>query len=41
MFFDPERITAMREMIVADTEDARRKAVMKLLPFNVRTSTKY
>ncbi|MDP7558856.1 MAG: PEP/pyruvate-binding domain-containing protein, partial [Candidatus Marinimicrobia bacterium] len=33
MFFDPERITAMREMIVADTEDARRKAVMKLLPF--------
>ena len=33
MFFDPERITAMREMIVAETEDARRKAVMKLLPF--------
>jgi len=33
MFFDPERITAMREMIVAETEEARRKAVMKLLPF--------
>ena len=33
MFFDPDRITAMREMIVADTEDERRKAIMKLLPF--------
>lgn len=33
MFFDPERIMAMREMIVAETEEARRKAVMKLLPF--------
>lgn len=33
MFFDPERITAMREMIVAETEEARRQAVMKLLPF--------
>jgi len=33
MFFDPERIMAMREMIVADTESERRKAVMKLLPF--------
>ena len=33
MFFDPERIQAMREMIVARTEAERRQAVMKLLPF--------
>jgi len=33
MFFEPERISAMREMIVAEDEEARRKAVMKLLPF--------
>jgi pyruvate,orthophosphate dikinase len=33
MFFDPERILAMREMIVAETEKERRKAVMKLLPY--------
>ena len=33
MFFDPERIKAVREMIVAQDEVARRKAVMKLLPF--------
>ncbi|MCF7797588.1 MAG: pyruvate, phosphate dikinase [Lentisphaeria bacterium] len=33
MFFDPERISAMREMIVAEDETARRKAIMKLLPF--------
>lgn len=33
MFFDPERITAMREMIVAETEEERRKALMKLLPY--------
>ncbi len=33
MFFDPERIMAMREMIVAENESNRRKAVMKLLPF--------
>lgn len=33
MFFDPERISAMREMIVAENEEARRKAIMKLLPF--------
>jgi len=33
MFFDPERILAIREMIVADTEEQRRKAIMKLLPF--------
>ncbi|MCX7013402.1 MAG: pyruvate, phosphate dikinase, partial [Candidatus Sumerlaeota bacterium] len=33
MFFAPERIKAMREMIVAENEADRRKAVMKLLPF--------
>jgi pyruvate,orthophosphate dikinase len=33
MFFEGERIKPMREMIVADTEEARRKALDKLLPF--------
>ncbi|MCX5769421.1 MAG: pyruvate, phosphate dikinase [Candidatus Hydrogenedentes bacterium] len=33
MFFDPERIIHMREMILAENEDTRRKAVMKLLPY--------
>ncbi|MCF6286599.1 MAG: pyruvate, phosphate dikinase, partial [Candidatus Hydrogenedentes bacterium] len=33
MFFEPERIIHMREMILADNEADRRKAVMKLLPF--------
>ena len=33
MFFEPERIIHMREMILADSEADRRKAVMKLLPF--------
>ncbi len=33
MFFDPKRIMAMREMIVAENEEERRRAVMKLLPF--------
>lgn len=33
MFFDPTRIMAMREMIVAETPQERKKAVMKLLPF--------
>ncbi|HEX3026189.1 MAG TPA: pyruvate, phosphate dikinase, partial [Clostridia bacterium] len=32
MFFDPDRIPAMREMIVAKTEQQRRKALDKLLP---------
>ena len=32
MFFDADRIMAMREMIVADNEDDRRKALAKLLP---------
>ena len=33
MFFEGERITAMREMILADSEKDRRKALGKLLPF--------
>ncbi len=33
MFFEAERIPAIREMIVADSEEARRKALAKLLPF--------
>ena len=32
MFFDPERISAMREMIVSRTQEQRRKALDKLLP---------
>ncbi|HVW55042.1 MAG TPA: pyruvate, phosphate dikinase [Rhizobiaceae bacterium] len=32
MFFDGERIVAMREMILADTEEGRRSALAKLLP---------
>jgi pyruvate,orthophosphate dikinase len=32
MFFDGDRIVAMREMILADTEDDRRAALAKLLP---------
>ena len=32
MFFDPDRIPAMREMIVASTEEQRRIALAKLLP---------
>ncbi len=33
MFFDPKRIIHMREMILAEDEETRRKAVMKLLPY--------
>jgi pyruvate,orthophosphate dikinase len=33
MFFGDDRITPMREMILADTEQARAKALAKLLPF--------
>jgi len=33
MFFDPERIIHMREMIIASTVDARRAALEKLLPY--------
>lgn len=32
MFFAPDRIKAMREMILSDTEEERRKALSKLLP---------
>ena len=32
MFFDGDRIVAMREMILADNEDGRRAALAKLLP---------
>jgi pyruvate,orthophosphate dikinase len=32
MFFDGDRIVAMREMILADDEDGRRRALTKLLP---------
>ena len=33
MFFEEARIPFMREMILADSEDARRKALARLLPF--------
>jgi pyruvate,orthophosphate dikinase len=33
MFFEEGRITHMREMILADTEEDRRKALNKLLPY--------
>ncbi|GMW02530.1 MAG: pyruvate, phosphate dikinase [Candidatus Hydrogenedentota bacterium] len=33
MFFEPERIIHVREMILAEDENVRRAAVMKLLPF--------
>ena len=33
MFFDPERILAMRELIIAEDKETRRGAIMKLLPF--------
>jgi pyruvate,orthophosphate dikinase len=33
MFFEGDRIDAMREMILSRTEDARRRALAKLLPF--------
>jgi len=33
MFFDADRIPAMREMILAETREARAKALAKLLPF--------
>ena len=35
MFFDPERIVHMREMILATTGRARRAALEKLLPYQV------
>jgi len=33
MFFDPQRLPHMQEMILADTEQERRSALDKLLPF--------
>ncbi len=39
MFFDPKRIIHVREMILAEDEKTRRKAVMKLLPFQRRDFT--
>ncbi len=36
MFFDEKRITAMREMILAENEADRRKALAKLLPYQRR-----
>ncbi|GIW74481.1 MAG: hypothetical protein KatS3mg103_1003 [Phycisphaerales bacterium] len=33
MFFEGERIMAMREMILAETKEAREKALAKLLPY--------
>ncbi|MCA3381519.1 MAG: pyruvate, phosphate dikinase [Roseomonas sp.] len=33
MFFDPERIGAVRQMIMAETENGRRAALARLLPF--------
>jgi pyruvate,orthophosphate dikinase len=33
MFFAPDRLPYMQEMILADTEEDRRKALDKLLPF--------
>ncbi len=39
MFFEGERIDAMREMILADTEEARKKALAKLLPYQRKDFT--
>ena len=36
MFFQDDRITAMRQMILADSESDRRKSLRKLLPFQRR-----
>jgi pyruvate,orthophosphate dikinase len=33
MFFDPERISIMREMILSESEEERRQALNRLLPF--------
>ncbi|MBS0638945.1 MAG: pyruvate, phosphate dikinase [Acetobacteraceae bacterium] len=33
MFFDPERILAVRQMIISNTESGRRTALNRLLPF--------
>ncbi|WP_150525923.1 pyruvate, phosphate dikinase [Roseibium sediminis] len=39
MFFDGERIVAVREMILAETEDGRRAALAKLLPMQRKDFT--
>lgn len=36
MFFESERITAVREMIIANSEEQRKKALDKILPFQVK-----
>ncbi|HAV40870.1 MAG TPA: pyruvate, phosphate dikinase [Acidobacteria bacterium] len=36
MFFGPERLPLVKEMIMAETEEERRKALAKLLPFQKR-----
>ncbi len=36
MFFEPERIQHMREMILAEDVETRRAAIMKLLPYQKR-----
>ena len=36
MFFKPNRISAMREMILADNQADRKQAIMKLLPYQKR-----
>ncbi len=38
MFFEGDRIDAMREMILAETLEAREAALAKLLPYQRRTS---
>ena len=39
MFFGPDRITAMRQMILADDEAGRKKALKKLLPLQRKDFT--
>jgi pyruvate,orthophosphate dikinase len=39
MFFEGDRITFMRQMILAQSESERRKALSKLLPFQRRDFT--
>ncbi|KAA2214298.1 pyruvate, phosphate dikinase [Teichococcus oryzae] len=39
MFFDPERIGAVRQMIMSDSEGGRRDALAKLLPFQRKDFT--
>ena len=37
MFFEEERIPAIRRMIMADTEEERREALAFLLPYQITT----